>query len=437
MSLLLCVSLLSACGNQSTDKTPAESKVSSNTTDNSRPLPSVSETPPPSTNEETIEIQSCYNIHDSGIVETLFTMHNTEYYGLINSKGEIFYYSENSFDLQSIGNNYGYIYESEKYGLINYETGKTTWFEADEFDEVIGYGGGFLLTYKDNSNISVSEHIYCVIDAATGKIVKQYTNPRQIQHPYSDQYDYIYMSDGWFVSKPRQANLKSNTWLYDSNNNISYVVDSYISIIGDSFVNGKLYMKTSMGSVSISRREADGKGKYIDFPSSIEWHFVFDQSGYVEKADPFTTGATGLIVTSKDVEYVQLMDTATKNTYQYTNFSAKMIDLVKAYKDYCLVFIEGADYKDYFTLIDNKGQQLFEPIKYTVNGYDRSYIELSEDRIIYHKSSSDVCQVYDLNGQEVFSIDSDEIFSFHNGITLIEDKIIDKFGNELAVTIKK
>ena len=168
------------------------------------------------------------------------------------------------------------------------------------------------------------------------------------------------------------------------------------------------------------------------------------QNGNIESIAEFDAGATGLTVVYKDTEYLQLTDTARQTTYQYSEYPADMIKEVKVYKDYCIVFIRGADSKSYFTLINKQGKQLFEPIKYTDIIFGSSPITLSEDRLIYKEESKmsnlfDVCRIFDLSGKELFSIDyidSDEVVEFQNGITVNKNKIYDKFGNELAITIK-
>lgn len=395
-----------------------------------------------------IQVQYLTNIQTDGVVLTSFMMENKKYRGIINAKGEIFYYSEEYFDVISIGKGFGYITEANKHGIIDYKTGKIEWLDNNKFDKVIGYGDGKLLTYKSNSTISVSEHIYCVIDVATGNTVNKNISPKKMQHPYTNgkkvQYDYTHIGDGWFLSMAENYGVSEDSWLYDSNTNVSYRLDKSISVVGDSFVNGKLYMTTSSYTADILRRNSDGTGTYLNFPSSIEWHFSFDQSGNVEKVSPFTAGATGVCVIYKDVEYLTIIDTATQTTTQYKDFPAKMIDFVGVHEDYCLVFIEGADYKDYFTLINKKGEQLFDPIRYRNTGFGYSCVKLSEDRIIYQTESPssnlfDICKIFGLSGKKLFSIDyidSDETVEFYNGITVNEEKIIDKFGNELTITVK-
>ena len=168
MAILFCLFQIVGCSSKSNDSdTPITENNNNTTYATDQTTPSSS----PTVDSKAITLISCFTPEIDGTVQISFSMNGQAYRGLTNPKGEIFYYSPDYFSIKSVGNNCGYITQSDKRGTINYETGEITWLSSDAFDEVIGCGDGFLLTYKNNSSVSTYEYIYSVIDAKTGKEV--------------------------------------------------------------------------------------------------------------------------------------------------------------------------------------------------------------------------------------------------------------------------
>lgn len=436
MTILFCLFQLAAC-----NSADSESNITPSETDKAANLPTADK------GNNSIKLIYCHDVESDGVVTISFNKGEQEYTGLTNAKGEIFYYSSTSFSIKSIGNNYGYITQSNNRGILNYETGDVTWFSADAFDNVIGSGDGFLFTFKNNSTVSTKEYVYSVIDAKTGKEVKKNTTTAQLQHPYTDnsttQSDYVHVGGGWFLSVGTSYDItKGDDWLYDSNNNLSYILDDG-AFLDSSFINGKIRFYSSDNWIWY--QDASGKQRSIDLPYTKNDYFALVQStGNVE----LSSGVTEL--NYDNVEYLTFTDPDTQTTIEYTNLPSQIISyLTEEYENYFLVVINGEDDKDYFTVIDKKGVQTCETIEYYRRPYSTTRILIiSEDRVIYkvenewgkylgHK-------IFDVSGKELFTIqqgsedESDNVLiEFHNGITVNENKIIDKFGNELQLTIKQ
>lgn len=361
-----------------------------------------------------------------------FNMNNKTYTGIINAKGEIIYYSENSnIKWTSIGNGAGFITTSDDndnktYTLFNSDGQKTITVDNTVFDSIIGYGNGLILVYKNTSTITTEEHSYGVLDC-NGNWAKPLTAGTKLPEPdgyYWDPYNYI--GDGVFSS----YNYYNDDYiLFNSNTNKSYLVEN-CRIYSDCFSNGVIYGHRSYYKSYISDYSDRSKSK------SLPSYFAIHADGTFEEVPAFTY-AHGNLLISKESEYMSVLDKATNIKNEYTNFPSEMIYSVEFEGDYGLVVLNGADGKKYFTVIDKECNQKFDPIscKYTL-------ISISDGRIVY-KNSDNICEVIDVNGNVIVSKTQGftNITDYYDGIARATNDSGEYFigldGKPLIITLKK
>lgn len=87
--------------------------------------------------------------------------------------------------------------------------------------------------------------------------------------------------------------------------------------------------------------------------------------------------------------YYNIKNTETGKTIEFRDYTCKQIKRIDYSYGYGMIMFTGKDEKSYFTVIDDDGGMLFEPIAYTDVAY-------SETNIVYKYSN--VYNIIDLNG---------------------------------------
>ena len=320
------------------------------------------------TNISVLEMDSVYN--ESATIE--FKMNDKTYSGVINSKGEIIYYSEKKYiNWTSIGNGAGFITtytddDKKIYTLFNENGHKTITVDGDVFDTIIGYGDGLILVYKNTSTITTEEH------------------------PDAWNWDaFEYVGEGVFMSYNHYG-YNDHYILYNSNTNKSYFIDSCY-IYSNAFCNGVIYGKnTGWGFHSGSISDYTNQSEYTYMPS----YFALRADGTVEEVAEFTKAFDNLLINTKG-QYMRVLDKTNNIEKEYTVFSSEMISSVQFDGDFGLVMLNGADGKTYFTVIDKECNQKVAPVVC-------SNAAISDGRIVY-KNSDNIYEVIDVNGSAIVS----------------------------------
>lgn len=337
------------------------------------------------TNISVLDMGATYNAN----AEIEFEMNDKTYSGIINSKGEIIYYSEESrINWTSIGNGAGFVTtytgdDTEIYDLFNEYGHKTFTADGDVFDSIIGYGDGLVLVYKNTSSITNEEHSYGILDS-NGNWIKPLTVGPTIPLKYpSGTLTYKYYGDGVFIS------CSSNTYiLFNTRTNLVLKLIG-CTVFSDELVNGVIYAKAnSGGSVYYSYNTPD------EYSIVLRDWFALHSDGRVEQLSEFKRAYNNLLINTTG-EYMRILDRVSNVETEYTVFPSEMISFVEFDGDFGLVILNGADGKTYFTVIDKECNQKVAPIVC-------SSATISDGRIVY-KNSDNIYEVIDVNGTEIVS----------------------------------
>lgn len=366
-----------------------------------------------------------------------FKKGDTIYCGIANEKGEIFYYtedysnseSENFIDFTPISENAGYLCESIEdkttYTIIN-TAGEKKVFTEDDFDKILGQGGGYILVYKNTGNISKLEHSYGLINSdgeweialTPGTKIPDNKSYKYFGEKVFVYYDYYGYNNHYVVfdcSKNTTIGFDcctiKNTAIVDG----KFIVNSgggwssnYCTPYGDSTENG-----LSSGSYLFS---TDGSYKEIN-----EIKYSFDKIAIYEESG-----------------YIQIWNLKNNSVAQYNDFPASSITGISFIDGYGLLAIRGLDGNFYFTVIDENGKQQFEPKICECNTKD---IIFNGDRTIY-KTKNGYYEMIDNNGNLIISeskLCTSLTFSGStvNGISGDVDLFFDKDGHEISFTLSE
>ncbi len=380
------------------------------------------------------------DFNSADIVE--FLMDGKEYIGLINSKGEIFYYIEDDYiSWTSVGNGAGYVTYTQNdetiYDIVN-QSGNVvaSLKKGSDLDEIMGYGDGFMLVYKNTSNISKEAHSYGVLNAATGEWDKPLQEGTKLPNGnfFSDT-AYLYIGSGSFLKYYYSGNAEHYV-LYNSTFNKAYYIDN--CVIDDMYLtNGNLYGRNvggwlTWGDISCS----DDPDTHIDLPE----YFTVSPNGVFAEVEPFVKSKNGIVIRRDSTEeYYIIQNLNTNTTVIYDDFKIDSIVGVEIVDDNVLFSIRGADGKNYFILVDKFGDARFDPIAIVY-----SYVTVSGNEIIYRAYGSEYYCMIDLQGNVIVSEDecySSMYFSKDNNLISAQKSndeacLLDRTGKAIVVTLK-
>ena len=350
-----------------------------------------------------IEVEQVGSLSRYDMAMVKFKMDDKTYVGLVNPEGVIYYYTEGEkLPCQSLGNGAKIVSVKEDGNVkelifFNSKNERGATLDGDTFEAILGYENGLVLVYKNTSNISTEEHSYGIIDENGNWVspMKPLPDGQELPNP-NDSYtywrDYEYAGEGVFIS----YNSYRGTVIYNSIKNEYFYFDG---VIETDFANGVAY------------------GCEIDSSHRIVGYFSIDLINGINEIteDEYIQNINkGQDYVISDGEYLQVYNAKTDIVSEYKNFPRKMIGYTWA-GNYLLITINGADGKEYFTVIDKECNQLFEPIEYIEDWYVS--IELSNGRIAY-QCSEDVYEVVDLKGNRIISKEDGYtlISNFRNGL---------------------
>ncbi len=332
-----------------------------------------------------------------------FSKDGQSYQGFVNAQGQIFYY--NSSQLTSyytaVGEGACYIEERKTatwrdYQLFNAQGVKTATFTSEDFDEVIGYGEGLLLVYKDESTVSSEAHCYGVVDVATGAWQKALTPSKKLPFDTggSSWRDWRYCGEGLWVYYDYYA-FTEHYIFYNMDTRDTFEVED-CSLANFSFINGKLY--------------GSGFGwlysPYGNYENSVELpaYFTLQADGTVTEIEELSGSFCGETFVDTSGEYITLKNLKTNTTATYTNFPKEKLSGYLFYENYILLIIDGADGKKYTTIINDQAVEQFAPkqVNLSLNIWSGTYLDLyfSEGRIVYRANENSFA-VIDLQGNTV------------------------------------
>ncbi|MBQ7347460.1 MAG: hypothetical protein IJW55_05840 [Clostridia bacterium] len=378
------------------------------------------------TNINVLEMNSIYNEN----AQIKFEMNDKTYSGIINSKGEIIYYSEEKYiNWTSIGNSAGFVTtytddDKKIYTLFNENGYKTITVNEDVFDTIIGYGDGLILVYKNTSTITTEEHSYGVLDC-NGTWIKQLTAGTKL--PNSDDssgYPFEYIGDGVFMYF-NDYGFDYRYILFNSITNESYYIQT-CRIYSDCFSNGVIYGKNVYhGTIS----DYSNQTERIDMPS----YFALRADGTFEEVSEFTDAYNDFLI-NKNGEYMCVVDKTNNTEKEYTAFPSETISSIQFDGNFGLVILNGADGKTYFTVIDKECNQKVAPTVCLSAA-------ISDGRIVY-KNSDNIYEVIDVNGSAIVSKNQSftYISNYSGGIAKAEDSdgecYIGLDGKPLTIKLK-
>ncbi len=433
ISLMIGSSLLGGCGNGNQETGNGEMGESGNF---SRPNTSTNERPETA---PIITLTGMTGFTESESAMVTFTREikvyseenpeeepkiiSTNYYGLVNAKGKVYYCFTPSPDftyfISDFGDDHVLILKVGRYANVitgqkeTYYTvvdsdGKVTFSSAErnDFDSVLCYGENKFMVYKDTSNIQKAEHSYGVLDHNGNWIAPLAPGPYEPVSYMNEEF----LNDELIVSYPNNKssyhyyNYKLNRWYTVDNTESGYGSDDYMFF--SAFHNGVLYIKTPVVfknsdyvTLTVLGEETQNLSRYCKVLSDGKWEEITEnefQKKYY---------AYGEIVTKREAdrqEYLNFVDHIHQTTTVYKDFNCNSIDNEydlsgRMTSQYVIVKVLGADRRYYHVLLNNKGESQFDPIPSTTCEF------IDEDRLLF--SNGTYCQVTDLQGKVIISFD--------------------------------
>lgn len=328
-------------------------------------------------------------------------------YILINSSGKVvFKQTSQQLRPKNFSGGIGYyIDENDDYFLMN-STGKIIGSSVNgNFDSVLAYGDGMALVYKNEGNVSISKNMYAVIDK-NGNYVSEYSDWGF--EPSAS----AYLGDGMFIVQ---------TVVYDSSSNQKFYVYSSNAKNEIKYYYGKAYIDNEWSYYKVSRNQDN---LYSEGNVSHQF-FRLDKKGNVQAVDRFDYATDGMLVVQNHIdEYVTVTDCKTNQTYQITEYGSGQVGYVPPtglttkeknefavmYNgDYGVIMIIGKDGKQYFTLINRKGEVQFDPILCENAKYSEGIIVIKNNDGT-HSLANEKGEIY-LNG-----LNYKEVTPFENGV---------------------
>lgn len=347
-----------------------------------------------------------------------FKRNGTYMYGVIDTTGKLIYASQAKWT--HIGKGAGYTQDSNaNINIVNAKGEVTASSKDGLFDSVLAYGDGMVLVYRYVSNVSSQSWLCGVLDSQ-GEWVFPMSNMFRRIHP-----DYVrYLGSGvfalgydyetgylWSCNDQTQTMYSGEAVRLNfidgvaySNRELSLHIDGNFEKLPDNYA---LKSDGTFEALSIDLSEGELDHGY----------FIFERGGYVG-----------------------IQNLATGKTIPFREYSADMVEeiVVNDASGVFLIRLEGVDGNDYFTMINESGKMLFEPIRYI--RYSNRTIYFSEGMICCNLSTSGGMSVVDKTGKVVVSADEEytQIYGFCNGIALVRKgewdpnyKFIDKTGKTI------
>lgn len=404
LALLLVALLLFACGKK--EPTGNDTKQPANESSTSSMLPKPSDTDEIPTTSVPLTEGNCVVLTTAseftdGISSVTYTINDVEYFGLINSQGQVVYSIEMA-ENEEIGSTaigkgsaiiFRYDCETQKY-ISNYMVNNTGEIVAtfDTETKIVAYGDGLVLLYQRKETIVEIEHRYGIMDSAGAWIQPMVNLGVECDGGYS-----YYAGDGMLAIGTRKSlgryefifwnahdgNHFLVTGLYDKpifTDGVALAYRTYWSQIVNPFYASDLYNDENWEDTPEQfLLYKDGTYQTVDL-SGKEIKGVSNGYCYYTTWDD----------TALHIVDIQSLD---QDFLVYKDYPADMIQSIKVIGDRILVIIQGANSHIYFTLIDKTGKQQFEPIE-TQNWDSWSTdhgLDYSDGIVIYKNTDGKYC----------------------------------------------
>ncbi len=360
--------------------------------------------------ETDMDIQSAQGFIENGDTGWItFSRNNTNYLGIYNTKGEVFYcfeprkqegwkieYAMDPCGKDSVlitetrtaesGTTHWWIYN---YTVVNHK-GEVTFSSTDRngYDEVIGYGDGLFMVYKNTGGFSKNECSYGTVDS-NGNWVD----------PLAPGPDFLSDYDAWTQQPDRFELINDGVFGFRGARNTYgtyFEKELYYQIDSHTFdeMPGKDALAGTV-SLSVYYDDQDSDKRYL----SITNHTSMKTRLYsnLELKQISAIYADGQWLSPKTAFY---------NEWIWTD--SHLVGANPVHSEPLILRTTGADGKTYFLPIDFQGEELGEPIQ-----ADQCTV-LTNEYIAY--KIGNYWQVRDLKGQVIVGTDRcyTAITAFHN-----------------------
>lgn len=369
-----------------------------------------------------------------------FKIADKKYCGIANVNGEIIFYTDQYTVYQGLGGQdvwkgVDYTPMSETsgcvcqsldgknvYTIINTDGSKKE-FSDEDFDMILGAGGGYLFVYKNTGSISKEEHSYGLINS-NGDWENKLTPGDKIEL----QSNYVYAGEKVFIYSGYRFDYYAIVFDFARNKTMGFYD---CSVLSDCVNNNKFIVGKTGWSASVSIPFGSEKEEKLKDNAS----YMFCTDGTYQEIQKITA-ASGKIAVYEDSGVYHILDTETKHTTKFDAYPASSIVNCQC-ADNCAFFtIRGEDGNFYFTIVDSAGKQLFEP-RHCISVNE---IVFTGDRIIY-KTKSGFFEMSDNSGNIIIpeNLKCSSLTIKGSAVVGIADRnmvYFDKDGNEVSFHVK-
>ena len=316
---------------------------------------------------------------------------------LIDTNGKILYNVENAraFDIiepymkfkpsfadigciEVMGENSNTITEFQ---IIN-QDGKLVKSSLDgEFDKILACGDGLALVYKDKSDVNGRHNFYGVINAS-GK----WEQPL-IEIEASTKACYVGCGIFQIRGGTNNVLLNSNTGKFSVLNGKRSYQDYFIEL---HFINNiAFYYSNDNNQIS-----------------SIDTNFeIKNMDSYNQKKGPY--------IIKNDPEHLVFYSPISLKTIELQQYSANQVIDMTFFEKFTLITLNGKDGHDYFTVLNESGEELFAPIRCI-----SSDVEFAGEYIAFRKDYS-IYSVVNLQGNIIAdNLNYEKIYAFNGDIAV-------------------
>lgn len=310
-----------------------------------------------------------------GLAKITYEQDGQEFWGLINTDGEVIYSQEGTWnEWHHMGNgagwisDYDYKTDTSEYQIINAQGEILATNVNGEFDRLIYAENGLAWVYKYQSGINGAKAFYGVI-GSNGEWVAPMTET-DFSYQSGGSTETYMLGEDYFVNY--YYSWGDNYIVYNYKTGVTYEIESG-HIKGE--IDGLIYGRG--GEISYNNEDSD------DLPD----YYCLKPDGTVEELSEFTSVTGDWLVLDEDSSSsnVVLRNVKTKEVFEYTAYDSHRVLEIISVESGFLVLIEGLDGNRYFTLLDEDGNQRFEPIrlKYKYGSGDFVYIVYTDNMLVY------------------------------------------------------